>query len=97
MRPFRIFVILVLLAGSALAVVYLRAASARTANHIQTLYGQHWEVRRQLWNQQAEIAAFCEPERIRKRVQSESIPVRPPRLPGVGSTPAGARHEWETD
>ena len=66
MKPVRLFAILVLLTASALAVVYFRVASVRTAHHVQQLHAEQVKLHRQADRLEADIASRCNPQAVRK-------------------------------
>jgi len=96
MRPFRLFIILVFLTASALAMVHLRFESARSAYRIQQLNARQNALRVRLWTQQKEIACYTVPQRLRELVDRMAVPVAPPVLGGGSAHGAGAG-DWETD
>lgn len=96
MRPFRLFVILVLLTASALAVVYLRVESARTAYRIHRMHAELHQMHYKLWRQDADIAELKEPNRIQRLVAQERVQVDPPTLGESGQSTMG-QSAWETD
>ena len=108
MSPFRLFVILVMLTATALAVVYLRTANVRTAHRVQKLHKRQVELRYQVWDRQADIARLSEPNVIEKRPDAEpgspiagdrdwGPPSSPSPTPGADPDRPQPSQEWETD
>ncbi len=95
MRPFRLFVMLVLLTASALALVWLRVQSARTAYRIHDLHADLHRQRYRLWQQEADIAELSEPDRIQRLIDEEDLPLVPPAI--APDTTGPGRPAWETD
>lgn len=69
-----------------IAMVAIRAESARAANRIQKLHQKQLVYEQTLWTQEMELARLRAPEEIRKRAEAMGLSVRPPPVdPGIRS------------
>lgn len=62
----------------AVAVVLVRAESAKASNRIQRLHHQVVYLEQRLWEQEMQLARLRGPEEIRKRTDSLGLGVQPP-------------------
>ena len=68
------------------AIVMLRAESAKAANRIQRLHDRQLSLERELWSEEMELARLRGPNEIRRRARDLGLNLVPPDR---GPTPAG--------
>jgi hypothetical protein len=86
----RLGLVILLLAGMAVALVHVRRAEVSTRHEIQRLRMRQVTLRRKLWDQQIRVGELTSPREVRKRVEQMKLKlVRPdargePMADGVG-------------
>jgi len=71
-------VVLAMLAAVGVAVVAVRAETAKAANRVQRLHEVEVELKHRMWSQEMELARLRGPEQIRQRAQAMGLQVVPP-------------------
>lgn len=71
-------VVLAMLAAVGVAVVAVRAETAKAANRVQGLHETEVELQHRLWTQEMELARLRGPDEIRRRAQALGLSVVPP-------------------
>ncbi len=84
MTVLRAVAVLLVLGGSALAVVQLRSERVRCVARVAALRSERLAMRRESWNVQMAIARLRAPERIRERVGLLDLAVELPHPPLPG-------------
>lgn len=74
----RMGLVILLLAGMAVALVHIRRAEVSTRHEIQRLRMGQVRLRRKLWDQQIRVGELTSPQEVRKRVERMKLKlVRP--------------------
>jgi len=84
-------VVLAMLAAVGVAVVAVRAESAKAANRVQRLHETEVELQHRLWAQEMELARLRGPDEIRQRAQALGLSVVPPVKDEKARKPQGER------
>ena len=83
----RALLVLAMLTGVGIALVLLRAETARASNRVQRLHQEQTQLRHRLWGYEMELARLRAPQRIQERAAELGIDVHPPAV----DQPPGAR------
>jgi len=69
----RMALVILLLAGIAVALVHIRRAEIIARHEIQQLRMRQVKLRRQLWDQQIRLGLLTTPEKVRRRVEDMQL------------------------
>lgn len=86
----RALLVLAMMVVIGVAIVLLRAESAKTANRVQDLHQRQITLEQDLWTEEMELAKLRGPNEIRRRARELKLDVVPP---GVGTTPVPGAEE----
>ena len=84
----RLGLVIVLLAGTAVALVHIRRAEIGDRHEIQRLQMRQVKLRRRLWDQQIRLGLFTTPEEIRRRIEEMKLRLVVPEAPEPVGAPS---------